>query len=361
MFTLLDRLLPSSSLLQNQLITNNNNTVTSRIFSYIYDLYNTGGTSSLNSVNSTSFGVQNLTTTTLTAKSYGGTLLGTTRDEKIIGSNLLDFIYAGGGGDVVYGNGGNDLLNGDAGNDVLYGGTGDDELYGGRKGLNNPNDGADILYGEAGNDKLYGGTGNDQLWGEGQNDQLWGEAGDDYLNGGNDQDWLNGGTGNDTLLGNSGSDILLGGLGADQLTGGSDLDWFYFSNPNEAGDILTDFTPGADKIVLNAAAFGLTTPPANQIPPAHPLANVAFPGSTTFYSLDSSDFLVVSDITLLPPPVNTGNPRIITVQDLDPSPSALLGAGVYYDDGTGSSFQLLATLSNGVAPTITGSNDFIVL
>ncbi|PZO20621.1 MAG: alkaline phosphatase [Burkholderiales bacterium] len=67
----------------------------------------------------------------------------------------------------------------------------------------------------------------------------------------------NGTAGRDTLVGTSGDDILIGGAGADLLTGGAGGDIFRFTSTRDAGDTITDFTPYADKLDLNALLASL--------------------------------------------------------------------------------------------------------
>ena len=64
-----------------------------------------------------------------------------------------------------------------------------------------------------------------------------------------------GGGGNDVFDGGPGSDVLDGGPGIDTLTGGPGPDRFRIASPAEAGDIVTDFTPGEDKMLLPAAGW----------------------------------------------------------------------------------------------------------
>ena len=69
------------------------------------------------------------------------------------------------------------------------------------------------------------------------------------LDGGAGDDLLVGGAGLDVLIGGTGSDTLEGGLGLDVLTGGAGIDHFVF-NRGDGPDLVTDFQPGVDKIVL---------------------------------------------------------------------------------------------------------------
>ncbi|WP_376094530.1 beta strand repeat-containing protein [Roseomonas sp. CCTCC AB2023176] len=92
-----------------------------------------------------------------------------------------------------------------------------------------------------------------------------GNAGDNVVLGNAADNILSGGAGYDVLEGGAGADILIGGNGPDALTGGAGADLFRFEGLADAfagavntGDTLLDFTPGEDRIQLNAAAFGLT-------------------------------------------------------------------------------------------------------
>jgi Ca2+-binding RTX toxin-like protein len=78
---------------------------------------------------------------------------------------------------------------------------------------------------------------------------LTGDAGNNFLDGK---------AGNDTLNGGAGNDVLYGGAGRDVMTGGTGNDSFLFKAVSEMGtkasnrDVITDFTPGQDKIDLSS-------------------------------------------------------------------------------------------------------------
>jgi hypothetical protein len=73
---------------------------------------------------------------------------------------------------------------------------------------------------------------------------------------------INGTLGRDTLTGTSGSDVITGSQGADNLTGGSGNDFFVYNSIRDAGDTITDFEVGIDKIVLTQlwTSLGLSVP-----------------------------------------------------------------------------------------------------
>jgi uncharacterized protein len=54
----------------------------------------------------------------------------------------------------------------------------------------------------------------------------------------------------DTLVGTAGADQITGGVGADRLTGGAGADQFIYTDIRDAGDTITDFAIGSDKLVL---------------------------------------------------------------------------------------------------------------
>ncbi|WP_382160973.1 ExeM/NucH family extracellular endonuclease [Hydrogenophaga sp. ANAO-22] len=63
---------------------------------------------------------------------------------------------------------------------------------------------------------------------------------------------VNGTASRDTLVGTAGDDVITGGPGADVLTGGAGADVFVYTDLRDAGDRVTDFAPGTDRIDLTA-------------------------------------------------------------------------------------------------------------
>lgn len=121
-------------------------------------------------------------------------------------------------------------------------------------------------------DDIEAGEGDDVLNGNGGDDYIFGDEGNDIINGGAGNDELIGWSGNDTIDGGAGNDYIDGGWNdpsapfGDILTGGAGNDTFFFdldSGPDDTGkstnnandgepgqDVITDFTPGADTIVI---------------------------------------------------------------------------------------------------------------
>jgi Ca2+-binding RTX toxin-like protein len=85
--------------------------------------------------------------------------------------------------------------------------------------------GNDVIYGTNGSDVIVGGRGTDQIHGLGGDDFICGEGGRDILTGGSGDDELSGGGSGDAIFSGSGDDYLIGGDGADQLHGGSGDDY----------------------------------------------------------------------------------------------------------------------------------------
>ncbi|MDT0507339.1 SdiA-regulated domain-containing protein [Novosphingobium sp. MMS21-SN21R] len=159
-----------------------------------------------------------------------GAFTGTARSDTFTAPNDFDY--------TIRGLAGNDLLTGNNGDDVIDGGLGND-----------------VISGAAGNDNLEGGVGNDIIDGGEGIDVLSGSAGNDQLSGGNGADVLNGGGGLDVLNGGIGADVLTGGAQRDTLIGGDGTDQFVLDDKQLLDDVITDFTIGEDKIVLDTSAF----------------------------------------------------------------------------------------------------------
>ena len=217
------------------------------------------------------------------------------------GANGRDTVYGDGGDDTILGGGGNDLLNGQDGDDSVTGGADDDRVLGGAgadtlEGNDGQDtveggDGRDLVYLGAGNDlfldnsqsgadgqdTVYGGDGADTLRGGGGKDVLHGGTGSDEIHGGQGEDTIFAGENDDTVFAGEQNDLVLGGLGRDRLflgngddrfvdtaqtgiagqdtvTGGAGVDSFVFG-PGIGGDVITDFTPGTDRLWLDDALW----------------------------------------------------------------------------------------------------------
>lgn len=279
-------------------------------------------------------------------------LLGLFYTEKLLGSSSND---------IIYGLRGDDLIDGGNSNDSLYGGQ-PNSTY---------DDGNDTILGGKGNDYLNGGIGNDSLDGGEDNDRLLGGIGNDYLYGGIGfgNDYLDGGIDNDTLIGSNGSDILVGGIGNDFLAGGNGgvandaaIDWFVYTNGNERGDIIQDFTKSQDKIVLNASSFGLTK--NNLVNPSKPFSfslatqSALFTNTTQFHKLDLTEYeerivgMGMGNDPDLTTALANATAQLVAIIPNDIVSDNVL-ASLYYDTNgvIAGGYELIATFTNGNTPT----------
>jgi Ca2+-binding RTX toxin-like protein len=118
-------------------------------------------------------------------------LVGTSRRDRMSGSNLADRMFGFRRGDSLSGAIGGDCVDGGGGRDRLSGSLGGDFLIGGA--------GRDRVWGGPGRDRVRGGAGRDVVNGESGNDRLRGGRGNDTLSAGFGRDRVHGGRGNDTI------------------------------------------------------------------------------------------------------------------------------------------------------------------
>ena len=75
------------------------------------------------------------------------------------------------------------------------------------------------------------------------------------LTGGDNDDILVAADGDDVLMGGGGADFMRGNGGMDTLTGNGGGDGFFFDLTEDTFDIITDFTDGADLILVPVGTF----------------------------------------------------------------------------------------------------------
>jgi serralysin len=260
--------------------------------------------------------------------------------DTLIGNQVANTLNGGGGADILSGGGGSDVLNGGLGNDVMRGELGNDTYYVTQTGdavEELLNAGIDTVLSsrlnytlptnvENGRIMLAGGA---NLTGNGLANTISAGLGDNILKGGNGLDTLSyrhgvapgtgvtidlkitsaqdtggsgidtvtgfehltGSSGNDSLTGNALANILNGALGQDVLRGGLGPDRFVFDSPAGAAhaDLILDFTPGTDKLVLDVDIFTSLTGTSNTIAATSLRLGTA--------ALDADDFLVFNTST----------------------------------------------------------------
>lgn len=221
----------------------------------------------------------------------GKITLGTTSFEGIEaltfnGGSGSDAVTAGNYDDRLNGGDGNDTLKGGGGNDELWDGNGSDKLYGGAGDdvlvrTDEDGVGTDVFDGQMGFDTLSFdiGTGDGvviDLQNRNLNDgvakgmtisnieRIVGTDVADVIRGASAGETFEGGDGADILDGRAGDDVLIGGEGGDILTGGAGRDVFAYGEDAVsgggaagAGDLITDFVRGEDKIRIDREGFGL--------------------------------------------------------------------------------------------------------
>ncbi|WP_342078337.1 calcium-binding protein [Yoonia sp. SS1-5] len=184
---------------------------------------------------------------------------------EIIGSEVNDFVRAGGGNDVVSTGAGNDDIRGGDGRDALSGGAGDDEIRG--------EDGNDSIRGGAGADLIDGGSGTDTAvysdsaegvtvsLNQGTNPQQGGDAQGDVLRGieniraSNHDDRLTGNNGANFIQGLDGDDVIEGLGGRDTIQAGDGDDTVIVqdgANRSFDGGAGFDTLRVADRVGLNS-------------------------------------------------------------------------------------------------------------
>lgn len=181
--------------------------------------------------------------------------------ENLVGSRYGDTLTGNSQNNHLWGLEGHDNLNGLGGNDTLEGGLGNDiyridsltatileYLNQGTDTIN-----ASISYtigANLENLNLLEGTAARDGTGNSLNNIITGNSADNILNGGGGNDFLYGNAGTDSLLGGDGDDWLYGGNGNDILTGGNGNNTFVYKAMTDAGDQISDFKVGNDKLNL---------------------------------------------------------------------------------------------------------------
>lgn len=142
---------------------------------------------------------------------------GTSDNDTIIGTALIDDLYGDDGDDVLAGMGGSDTLDGGAGDDIMTGGEGNDTYFiedAGDIVIEAANEGVDQIFSSTTDYSLPANVEHLTLSYRGSVNGT-GNALDNRIIGNFYDNRLEGLEGDDTLNGNGGSDILIGGTGFD--------------------------------------------------------------------------------------------------------------------------------------------------
>lgn len=91
----------------------------------------------------------------------------------------------------------------------------------------------DLIAAGLNDDTVHAGAGHDTIWAGSGNDVVFGGAGDDRIEG------------------STGTDYIDGGAGRDDLSGGAGADLFVFADFERGFDVIRDFVPGTDQIVID--------------------------------------------------------------------------------------------------------------
>ena len=202
--------------------------------------------------------------------------------------NTGDYLVGTDNDDTLFGGDGNDTIRGGNGNDTIVGGSGTDILEEQIDGDITISDGQLLARGidffsEIEIVSIKTGAGNNTIDASAVTEV---RVNVESLNG------------KDTVVGGSQNDTLLGGNGIDNLTGGTGADDFVYQNINQRNDLITDFQPGEDRILVSATGFegGLT--PGEVDPGQFILGNTPTNESDRFmYNTNNGKLLFDSDGT----------------------------------------------------------------
>jgi len=191
--------------------------------------------------------------------------------DRVTGGSLNDKLFGNAGNDVLHGADGHDWLEDGAGDDLLFGDAGHDTL------VRTAFTGKDVFDGGSGQDTLMFKDGPTSVVLDLENQAknkglalgltvknveiIHGSSADDDIRGNAGANTLYGGGADDVLQGRGGDDMLSGGAGDDWLTGGSGKDLFIFNleGRDGEGDVITDFTRGQDKLMIDRSDYGIAS------------------------------------------------------------------------------------------------------
>ena len=95
-------------------------------------------------------------------------------------------------------------------------------------------------------------------------------------------------TGRDTIVGTAGDDVIEGGAGADTLTGGAGANQFVYGSMLDAGDVITDFKPGVDTLVLTKLLASVGVNSADPLASGHVTCTASAAGAIVGIDTDGT-------------------------------------------------------------------------
>jgi hypothetical protein len=173
-------------------------------------------------------------------------------------------------------------------------------------------------------------------------------AGNDIINGGALGDTLNGGAGNDTITGGTGADRMTGGAGADTFVIAANSATSSASTA-AAPDVISDFTPGTDKLDVGATAFLGNFTNIQQALAANNAAGV-IAGSAAFVTGESNLYVFTAvgpNLSVLDRVVTLSNVTALATNGSD----LLLGA-----QGAGATITATAATVPAIGPAVATVN-----
>ena len=117
-----------------------------------------------------------------------------------------------------------------------------------------------------------------------------------------------------TLVGSIGDDLLIGGPGANTMTGGAGSNVFVYQSMRDAGDTITDFVPGKDRIDLSALLTSIGANAASAA--ANGVVKLVAAGANTLLQIDVDGSAGLASVRTLATLLNVSPAQISPSRDL---------------------------------------------
>ena len=130
----------------------------------------------------------------------------------------------------------------------------------------------------------------------------------------------------DVIMGTTGDDVITGGAGADTLTGNGGRDVFVYTSMRDAGDTITDFTPGDDRLDLGALLTSIGANPATAV--SSGVVQLVASGNNTIVQIDTDGFAGAAVARPLVTLLNVSPASIDTLRDFGLGSPAAVAASV---------------------------------